>query len=359
MTRTETPVVLWWGRFDPDYGRNRILRGLLAGLGWRVTDFRPRVSALGDTEYRLRAGDRPDLLWVPCFRQRDLAAAARAARRLGVPLVADPLVSAWDKQVQERGKFAPDSAAARRLLEWERSRLRAADRVLVDTEAHARFFADALGLDAARLAVVPVGAEETLFRPAPVTAASTPEVLFFGSFIGLQAPQTIVEAARRYRGPPALWTLLGDGPLRHACEEAARGLEGLRFEPPLPYASLPARIHRAQVLLGVFGASDKAARVIPNKVYQALACGRPVVTRDAQAYPEALRREPGGLRFVPPADPDALAAAVAGLLAEPAALVAEGARAQQSYRRWLGNDRIREALSALLASLGFTPAARG
>ena len=359
MGTTEPPVALWWGRFDPGYGRNRILRGLLAELGWRVADFRPHVSALGDLEYRLRGGGRVDLVWVPCFRQRDLAAGARVARRLGVPLVADPLVSAWDKQVLERGKFAPDSVRAQRLLRWEQTRLQAADRVLADTDAHARFFADAFGLAAARLAVVPVGAEEALFRPAPPAAGSPPEVLFFGSFIGLQAPQVIVEAARRYQGPAARWTLLGEGPLRAACEDAARGLDHVRFEPPVAYASLPARIHRAQVLLGVFGDSDKAARVIPNKVYQSLACARPVVTREAPAYPEAVRREQGGLHFVPPADADALAAAVGRLLAAPASLADEGGRAIAIYRRCFGNDRIRQALASLLGSLGFRPPARG
>ena len=70
-------TVLWWGRFDPDYSRNRIVRSLLADLGWTIRDFRPQLGAAGDIEAALRGLPAPALVWVPCFRQRDAAPLSR------------------------------------------------------------------------------------------------------------------------------------------------------------------------------------------------------------------------------------------------------------------------------------------
>jgi glycosyltransferase involved in cell wall biosynthesis len=312
------PSVLWWGRFDPNYSRNRILRKLLHELSWNIVDFHPRFSSLGDLEARLKRIGKPDLVWVPCFRQRDLAAASRWAKRRGVPLLFDPLISAYDKQIFERKKYAPKSWQARRLHRWEQSLFQRADILLADTQAHADYFSAAFGVPPDRVKVVYVGAETPLFHPAPMpdhSDGSPLEVLFYGSFIELQAPQIVVEAARVYNGPPVRWTLLGKGPLRAECERLARGLHNVHFEKHVPYEELPARIHKADILLGVFDVGAKAGRVIPNKVFQALACGRPVVTRKSTAYPPMVANgTDAGLNWVESGNPGDLATKVAQLV---------------------------------------------
>jgi len=348
-------TVLWWGRFDPEYSRNRILRKLLGELSWEVRDFRPALSAPGDLEARLRRIPRPDLVWVPCFRQRDLAAASRWSMRHDVPLVFDPLISAYDKQVNERGKIAAGSAQAVKLLARERSLLQRAHAVLADTPAHADYFAEILGVDRSKLAIVYVGAEESLFRPGPDTTGSRDipmEVLFFGSFIPLQGPRVVIEAARLYQGPPVKWTLLGAGPLRKQCEAAARGLANVSFEDWLSYEELPARIHRAAILLGIFGTTPKAGRVIPNKVYQSLACGRAVITRSSGAYPEPLAAmENSGLVWTVAGDAPALAGQVALLAADPDRLRQLSIAAAETSRQFFSSAVLRRQLSAVLDRL--------
>lgn len=347
--------VLWWGRFDADYSRNRVLRRQLAELGWAIRDFHPLISHFAEAEATFRRIPPPDLVWIPCFRQRDAAAAIAWAKARNVPVLFDPLISAWDKQIFERARFAEDSARAQALLAWERCLFTGANMIVADTAPHAEFFARRFDVRADRLAVIAVGAEESLFQPAPPDFArqGPVEVLFYGSFIGLQGPGIIVEAARIYSGPPVSWHLLGAGPLLKGCRTAAASLDNVTFESWLDYTRLPARIHEADILLGVFGDSEKAGRVIPNKVYQALACGRPVITRRSDAYPRDLDRPDSGIAFVPPGDPKALAEAVAQWATRRDDLPALSASAFASYQCHFGNPAIRDQLRAALARLGF------
>ncbi|WP_454455099.1 glycosyltransferase [Thauera phenylacetica] len=228
-------VLIWgrYGNYGPDYPRNRVIESVLRELGCEVDRFLPTLSATADLEYALRRGARPDLVWVPCFRQRDLAAAARYARRQRLPLVFDPLISAYDKQVNEKHKFAAGSTQARKLLQWESRLFRLPDWLIADTAGHADYFHATHGVARERIRVIPVGAEEALFTPQPWPQKPDDaplELAFFGTFIGLQgveragprhpavrrtthplAPdrrrpdegrmRTPARAARRHRGP--------------------------------------------------------------------------------------------------------------------------------------------------------------
>ena len=343
--------MLWWGRFDPEYSRNRILRSLLKKNGLGVIDFRPQSSFLGSVEAAIRRPAPGDALWVPCFRHRDFNSARRYADKRGLKLVFDPLISSWDKVVYERQKYHLDHRKARSLLQWERSLFTSADIVVADTRPHADFYISQLGAPASRTHVVPVGAEETLFtRHPPRNPSDSPEILFFGSFIDLQGPQHIIEAARLV--PEVRWSLLGDGPLRAHCEALAKNIPNVTFEEWIPYQELPGRIVHADILLGIFGDSPKAGRVIPNKVYQALACGRPVVTRHSHAYPSELQEKPGsGVIFIPPADPDALATEVRALVARPESFPILAAQAGNTYELYFSLAQTELGLLKVLSEL--------
>jgi glycosyltransferase involved in cell wall biosynthesis len=332
---TDRKQVLWWGRFDPDYSRNRILRQAYGALGWEVVDFHPLLSRTADIEARIRRLSTPDLVHVPCFRQRDIAAARRYAHRHVLTLLIDPLISAYDKQVFEREKYPEHSSQADRLLGDERKLFQSADIVLADTSEHARFFVETLGVAPENVHIVYVGGEDALFTPAPRPhPPNNPlEVLFYGSFIPLQGPQVIIEAAHHYQGPPVSWVLLGNGPLLADCKRQAAGLPNVAFENWLPYADLPDRIRRADILLGVFGSTPKAQRVIPNKVFQALACGKPVVTCSAPAYPAPISKSEAGITFVEAGRPDELAAAVGRLAIDPAGLEHHGHASRALYEQ--------------------------
>ncbi|MBV1889270.1 MAG: glycosyltransferase [Proteobacteria bacterium] len=346
-------TVLWWGRSDPRYSRNSIMRELFSELDWQIIDFSPAISALAGIEAIYRRFPEVDLVWIPCFRQKDLAAAARWAKKKKVPLVFDPLISAYDKQVWEREKFSEQSKQAKKLLDWERSLFLSADHVIADTEQHAEFYARSFGISSKQLSVLPVSAEETVFSPQEHTLTNRPlRVLFYGSFIGLQGPDVIAEAILLYTGPAIEFYFIGDGPLRQQTEAKLKGLDNVYFSDWLEYEQLPQRIAEVDLCLGIFGSTQKTQRVIPNKVYQALACARPVITCQSNAYPESLTgRSNSGIYFVQANNPVALAQQLSTLAKQPELIHKAGEHASLSYQQYFSNAALKDKLSSLLQSV--------
>ena len=358
-------VLIWgrYGNYGPDYPRNRVIEAVLRELGCEVSRFLPALSATADIEYALRntlkRGPRPDLIWVPCFRQRDLTAAARYARRHRIPLVFDPLISAYDKQVNEKHKFAADSAQARKLLAWESGLFNLPDWLIADTEGHADYFHATHGVARERIRVIPVGAEEALFSPQPwrQKPADAPlELVFFGTFIGLQGVDVLAQAILQYNGgPPTHWRLIGEGPMKAECERllaplvGASGPSRVSFEGWGPLPELPGRLASADAILGIFGTSDKALRVIPNKVYQGLAIGRVVLTAATPAFlPELRADEAHGLFWAKPGEPLSICNAVRRLHQRRNELQPLGKIARTSYETHYSNRAIATVLREIV-----------
>src|SRR5262249_19157480 len=240
--------------------------------------------------------------------QLDLTAARRAAA--GRPVIFNPLVSLSDTLVADRGRFRENSAAGRVLRVIDRHALRAADLVVADTEASADVLADLAGISRRRVEVCFVGAEERIFSPGREPAGPF-EALFVGKLIPLHGLETVLEAARL--SPDLRFKVVGSGQLEALLNDRPPNVEHV---PWVEYERLPHELRRARCALGVFGTSDKARRVIPNKVFQALACGVPVVTADTPAARELLTDGASAL-LVPPGDAEALAFAVTQLGEDP------------------------------------------
>ena len=318
--------VLAFGTYQRDYPRNAQVRSCLRGAGIDVSELHvdvwdgtreawsagpATVARLAFAEARLAvSGRKPaDALLVGYPGHLDLAAARMSAR--GRPIVFDPLVSLYDTLVADRGRFTPTSLAGRSLRRIDRAAFRAADIVVADTQAHAQFYADEFGVDAGRLRVCLVGAEDRLFHPEPHIGQPF-SVLFVGKLIPLHGLETILAAARL--APELPFRIVGSGQLAGSLAAAP---PNVRQVPWIEYQDLPVAIRAAGCALGVFGSSAKASRVIPNKAFQALACGTPLVTADTPAARELLTDGVDSV-LVPAGDPEALAASLRELAADPA-----------------------------------------
>ncbi len=341
--------VLRLGLFDRRYVRNRTTAAALAACGAEIADLHvPLIEALGDRlrparspaalarlgltilrgEARLLCRLAPRLQWADVVLfgypgQWDAALWGRLVRRARRAVVFDPLVTLTETFVEDRRLLAPGSWQARLVRLLDRRAFRAADIVLADTPQQAAYWAALSGLPLERFVVLPVGADEELFDPDRYRQNSVQRddpaclrVLFYGTYSPLHGAGTIVQAVHRLEraGERLAVTMIGTGQCRAQVEQLAHelGLERVRFLDWVPEEELPVWIARSDVVLGIFGATAKAARVVPNKVYQAMAMGAAVVTRDSPAMRWLLGSDESVL-LVPPEDPASLAAALLGL----------------------------------------------
>jgi glycosyltransferase involved in cell wall biosynthesis len=270
--------------------------------GWSAGPRRALKLAEAQARLLTRRPNGFDAFIVGYPGQFDIPVARRAAR--GRPVVFNPLVSLADTLVGDRARFDAASLPARALAWIDRAAFRAADLVVADTHAQAEFLAELAGLDAVETCFV--GAEERLFRPTWRPPAEF-TALFVGKLIPLQGVETILAAARL--APEIRFRIVGSGQLSRLLADPPPNVEHVGW---IEYERLPLEIQNAGCALGVFGTTPKAARVIPNKAFQALASAAPLVTADTPAARELLVDGDSAM-LVPTGDPAALATAVRNL----------------------------------------------
>jgi glycosyltransferase involved in cell wall biosynthesis len=371
-----TRTIAYFGTYEPAYARNAVLISGLRELGVEVLEFQASLPPLTAAQMATRRGAARQAIGIVEAHGRLLTQHRRRlqidAVVVGYPghflvpfgrmlaafrrtrLVFDPLVSLWDTFAGDRGLVAADSWKAAAVRVVDRTAFALPSLVLADTWAHAAYYEAEFALPRRRLAVVPVGA-----LPAPQATGAArvikdgePVTVFhYGKWSPLHGAETVLAAAELLRAEPFHFVLAGEGQLSGAlrAQIAGRGLVNVEWQGTLPPAELRARTLGADICLGVFGGSDKAARVVPNKVYDALACGRPIVTAGTPGARELLHDAEDAL-LVPAADAATLAAALRRLL-----VIGErdrlGAAALALYRRALTPRLIAGRLLAALETM--------
>ena len=322
---------MWIGTYESDYPRTRVLISGLRELGvevvechrpvWELTRHKAGTflspgrlpataarfaGAWGALALEQRRIGPVDAVVAGYPAQLDAPFAAACARARRVPLVVDAMISLSDTLLGDRKRVGRVTGTT--LEQLDRVATRSADLLITDTNSHAAYFASRFDVGRDRIGIVPVGAEPSLFPPAAQPDGEV-RALFYGKLAPLHGLETVLAAARIPGVPPV--RLIGDGQLRPWLDaELARAHPvGLEHESWVPYEQLGGELASAAICLGIFGTSEKARRVVPNKVYQAMAVGRPIVTADTPGAREVLTDGENAI-LVPAGDPGALAAAM-------------------------------------------------
>jgi teichuronic acid biosynthesis glycosyltransferase TuaC len=210
----------------------------------------------------------------------------------------------------------PEYRVPRRLVRWAAAQ--AAGIVTVSEALRGRLIE--LGVPGNRIEILRNGVDLELFAPQDRAAArrelgldaAGPVVLSVGWLAPQKSFDLVIRAAAAL--PDTLLVIVGEGPEKAALQRLARDLqtgERVRFLGTMPQQRLATVYNAADVLV-----LASAREGLPNVVLEALACGTPVVATAVGGLPEIVRVGAAG-RLVQERTPEAIAAALRDLLADP------------------------------------------
>jgi colanic acid biosynthesis glycosyl transferase WcaI len=210
----------------------------------------------------------------------------------------------------------------------------------------------------AKLALIPNGANTDLFRPDPAAgAAARAELGLAGKFIVLyagihgiaQGLETVLEAAQHLQSVPDVhFVFVGEGPKKAELEAMKErlGLANVMMVPERPRSDMPAFLSAADVALVPLRRLELFEGALPSKMFDAWACGCPVILSIDGEARRVLAQADAGL-FVVPEEAGQMAQAIERLKSDPALLRRYGANG----RRFVEENYSRQRLAAQLEQL--------
>lgn len=330
--------VCYFGTYDADYVRNRVIIAGLRAQGvqviechvalWKETADKVRQASRGVVNPRLawrflrayvrlwrlyrQAGDY-DVMIVGYAGHIDVFPARLVTWLAHKPLVLDLFLSVHETVTEDRGLAGKRSLFGRALYLLEKAGCHLADRLFLDTEADIEYVSRKYGVPRDRFTCIRVGAEENVYYPIQAARESRFTAVYYGKFIPLHGIEHIIDAAKELEVEPEIRIeFIGDGQTYEAMRARAERLEtrniiwGSRWLEP---EELRQHVARASVCLGIFGTSGKAQRVIPTKAYVALAMGKPLLTADSPAAREVFASGQNAI-LCPAGDGQAIAQAI-------------------------------------------------
>ncbi len=277
---------------QPDYVRARTLRAALAAVpntevlviknahqGWlRFIEVPLKIL-------KARWRDHPDA-WLITFRGYEMLV-FMVLTRTHQPIIFDEFIN-FTEWMEEHRRLRPRTAPYRLFRRWYAWLAGHCRLILADTAAHARYSAHLNRLPGQRYRVIPVGTDETIFKPrkAELPAGRPFTVFYYGKMLPLHGLDYVLEAAQLLKERPEInFYFVGGGrSAAKACAMAAANGAHVRYDAWLPFEQLPVAASGAGLTLGgPFGDTLQAQFVITGKTYQFLALGAPVLIGHNQA----------------------------------------------------------------------------
>lgn len=229
-----------------------------------------------------------------------------------------------------------------------------ADQVIVNSPG---YVAHVSGLGAKHVELVPNGADPAMFDPAADGAVFRSDNHLEGKFVVLYAGAhgmsndlgVVLNAAVLLKEAPDIQVIfLGDGKEKPHLEKRAEqlGLKNVLFLPPVAKSEMAVALAGADACLAILKPIDEYKTTYPNKVFDYMAAGRPVVLA-IDGVIRAVVEAAGCGVFAEPGDPVALAEAIRKMATDRAS----ARRMGLAGRKYLEEHFSRSALAERLARI--------
>ncbi|HBZ04672.1 MAG TPA: hypothetical protein DEO25_03045 [Candidatus Zambryskibacteria bacterium] len=280
--------VCYFGIYDSEYSRNKILISGLRQNGVEVLECKSNKSGfskyfdLVKKHWSLRKSYDVMVVGYPGFQSVILAKFIT-----NKPIIFDAFVSMYDSMVLDRKQVSSGSLKAKYFWLLDKISLSISDVILFDTNEHIEFVSREFGINKNKFKRIFVGADSSIFYPRNNKRESGVfKVVFYGHYIPLQGTEYILEATKILENQKDItFEIIGDGPGRKKAVDSLQ-FTNVNFVKNISLQELSEKIATSDVCLGIFGNTDKARRVIPNKVFECVAMKKPVITADTPALRE-------------------------------------------------------------------------
>jgi len=246
-----------------------------------------------------------------------------------------------------------------RASEWlERFLYRHADRVVVNSPG---FVSHVEARGARRVDLLPNGSDVQMFDPSGKGTAFRREHALEGKFVALYAGAhgmsndlgILLQDAKCLSDRPEIAiVLLGDGKEKPALvkQSMRMRLTNVQFLMPVPKSGMKEALSAADACIAILKPIPLYATVYPNKVFDYMAAGRPVILAIDGVIREVVEKAGAGI-FVSPGDPSALAEAIRSLAEDRERGKAMGERGRRYVEQHF--DRVEQAgrLSSIMEEM--------
>ena len=287
--------ICYFGSYDRNYSRNRVIIKGLKKNGIKVIEcnYKNRHILRHLTLISKALTLNFNVLFVAYPGHFDMFAAKIVSIIKRKPIIFDVFISTYDTRINE-WKFGTRHSPKGIYYHWlDKISCQLADLVLLDTEQHIDYFVKEFNLKKDNLNWLPVGADETEVYPHKKTKKTKKlQVLYYGHIQSLHGFQYITNAARLLQDEKDIeFTFIGDNRWFRNVRDKNKDLKNAIFKNPIPYKEIIKHIANTDLCLGIFGTTEKAQNAIPNKVYEALAMQKAVITGNTKAARTALKNK--------------------------------------------------------------------